>query len=208
MGPALVGEECGFSESPHRVFLSVFEGDRDGKTEKGLALRAWRIDLQLEDFKPEESVKEFILAPRVIGFNCRVLDKTQPKKDDLPNWQDEWKFSNSIPKAVEITLYMEPIKEGDDPLEIKRIVEIPMSDLSLKPMSNDKGSQSGTSRTSGNRGTTGRPPKLHRSHQGFKTKPDGPQNKPHDTEMIFLRTKLFRIINFFVVRQLPDAILL
>jgi hypothetical protein len=141
MGPALVGEECGFSESPHRVSLSVFEGDRDGKTEKGLALRAWRIDLQLEDFKPEETVKEFILAPRVIGFNCRVLDKTQPKKDDIPNWQDEWKFSNSIPKAVEITLYMEPIKRDDDPLEIKRIVEIPMSDLSIKPMSNDKSSQ-------------------------------------------------------------------
>jgi prepilin-type N-terminal cleavage/methylation domain-containing protein len=149
MGPALVGEECGFSESPHRVSISVFEGEREGKTEKGLALRAWRIDLQLEDFKPEEEVKEFILAPRVIAFNCRVLDKTQPKKDDLPNWQDEWKFSNSIPKAVEITLFMEPIKEDDDPLEIKRIVEIPMSDLSLKPMSNDKGSQSGGSRPTG-----------------------------------------------------------
>ncbi len=148
MGSALVGEECGFSESPHRVSLSVFEGDRDGKTEKGLALRAWRIDLQLEDFKPEESVKEFILAPRVIGFNCRVLDKTQPKKNDLPNWQDEWKFSNSIPKAVELTLYMEPIKRDDDPLEIKRIVEIPMSDLSLKPTSSDKSSQTtpGTTR--------------------------------------------------------------
>ena len=155
MGPALVGEECGFSESPHRVSLSVFEGERDGKTEKGLALRAWRIDLQLEDFKPDEEVKEFILAPRVIAFNCRVLDKTQPKKDELPNWQDEWKFSNSIPKAVEITLFMEPIKEDDDPLEIKRIVEIPMSDLSLKPMSNDKGSQSTTTGTSG---TSGRPP--------------------------------------------------
>jgi hypothetical protein len=70
-----------------------------------------------------------------------VLDKTQPKKNDLPNWQDEWKFSNSIPKAVEITLYMEPIKKDDDPLEIKRIVEIPMSDLSLKPTSSNTGGQ-------------------------------------------------------------------
>jgi hypothetical protein len=121
--------------------------------------------LQLEDFKPEEEVKEFILAPRVIAFNCRVLDKTQPKKDDLPNWQDEWKFSNSIPKAVEITLFMEPIKEDDDPLEIKRIVEIPMSDLSLKPMSNDKGSQSGGS-------TRGQPPGTI-SRPGGNRHPDG-----------------------------------
>ncbi|MEI7947278.1 MAG: prepilin-type N-terminal cleavage/methylation domain-containing protein [bacterium] len=147
MGPALVGEECGFSESPHRVSLSVFEGDRNGVVEKGLALRAWRIDLQLEDFKPDEEVADFILAPRVIGMNCRVLDKTKPKVDDLPNWQDEWKYSNSIPKAVELTLYMEPLKENEEPLEIKRIIEMPMSELSLNPISNDKGKQTTPSRT-------------------------------------------------------------
>jgi len=155
MGPALVGEECGFAESPHRISLSVFEGGRNGDDEKGLALRAWRIDLQLEDFKPEEEVTDFILAPRVIGMNCRVLDKTQPKKNDLPNWQDEWKFSNSIPKAVELTLYMEPLKEGEDPLEIKRIIEIPMSELSLNPISNDKGKQTSGGK-SNNRQTTPR----------------------------------------------------
>ena len=143
MGPALVGEECGFSESPHRVSLSVFEGDRDGAVEKGLALRAWRIDLQLEDFKPDEEVTDFILAPRVIGMNCRVLDKTKPKVDALPNWQDEWKYSNSIPKAVELTLYMEPLKENEEPLEIKRIIEMPMSELSFTPVSNDTGKQTG-----------------------------------------------------------------
>ena len=141
MGPALVGEECGFAESPHRISLSVFDGERNGAEEKGLALRAWRIDLQLEDFKPEEEVADFILAPRVIGMNCRVLDKTQPKKNELPNWQDEWKFSNSIPKAVELTLYMEPLNEDEDPLEIKRIIEMPMSELSMNPTSNDKSSQ-------------------------------------------------------------------
>jgi prepilin-type N-terminal cleavage/methylation domain-containing protein len=149
MGSALVGEECGFSESPHRVSLSVFDGERNGIAEKGLALRAWRIDLQLEDFKPDEEVADFILAPRVIGMNCRVLDKTKPKVDDLPNWQDEWKFSNSIPKAVELTLYMEPLKENEEPLEIKRIIEMPMSELSLNPVSNDKGKQTVPRRTPG-----------------------------------------------------------
>ena len=153
MGPALVGEECGFSESPHRVSLSVFEGDRNGATEKGLALRAWRIDLQLEDFKPDEEVADFILAPRVIGMNCRVLDRTKPKVDDLPNWQDEWKYSNSIPKAIELTLYMEPLNENEESLEIKRIIEMPMSDLSLNPVSNDKGKGAKTTRPQP--GTTG-----------------------------------------------------
>ncbi len=167
MGPALVGEECGFAESPHRVALSVYDGERNGVAEKGLALKAWRIDLQLEDFKPDEEVSDFILAPRVIGMNCRVLDKTQPKKNELPNWQDEWKFSNSIPKAVELTLYMEPLKEDDEPLEIKRIIEIPMSELSQNPVSNDKARQNTTSRTPGIPGA-GRTPRS--------IAPTGPSN--------------------------------
>jgi prepilin-type N-terminal cleavage/methylation domain-containing protein len=176
MGPALVGEECGFAESPHRISLGVFEGDRNGKVEKGLALRAWRIDLQLEDFKPEEEVTNFIIAPRVIGMNCRVLDKTQPKKNELPNWQDEWKFSNSIPKAVELTLYMEPLKEYEAPLEIKRIIEIPMSALSLNPVSNDKGKQTG------GRSSSGQPPSRQPTNRGGAGQqprtiaPTGPSN--------------------------------
>lgn len=181
MGPALVGEECGFSESPHRVSLSVFEGDRNGVAERGLALKAWRIDLQLEDFKPDEEVADFILAPRVIGMNCRVLDKTKPKVDDLPNWQDEWKFSNSIPKAVELTLYMEPLKENEEPLEIKRIIEIPMSELSLNPISNDKGKQTSTSRNQP--GTISRPTGgggggTRPSGGGGGTRPSGGGTRP------------------------------
>lgn len=180
MGSALVGEECGFSESPHRVSLSVFEGDRNGAVEKGLALRAWRIDLQLEDFKPDEEVSNFILAPRVIGMNCRVLDKTKPKVDDLPNWQDEWKYSNSIPKAVELTLYMEPLSEHESPLEIKRIIEIPMSELSLNPTSNDKGKQTTTTRNPNIRGGQQPGTLTPQPGGGRGTRPNGSGTRPLD----------------------------
>ncbi|MFA7172551.1 MAG: prepilin-type N-terminal cleavage/methylation domain-containing protein [Kiritimatiellia bacterium] len=132
LGSALVGEDCGFAESPHRISISV----HDDGDERGLLAKAWRVDLQLEDFDPEEDVLPIGLSPRVIAFNCRVLDKDQPEKDDEPNWQDEWPSSNSIPKAVEISLYMEPPENADnkdEPIMIKRIVRIPLWDISQNP---------------------------------------------------------------------------
>lgn len=136
IGRSLVGEECGFSESPHRVELRISDGALTD--ESGLAVKAWRADLHLDEFDPETDVKELILSPRVIAMNCRVLDKTQPIKNDEFNWQDEWKFSNSIPKTVELTLYMKPVEEDKEPLEIKRIIDIPLWDISQNPRTSGK----------------------------------------------------------------------
>ena len=133
VGRALVGEECSFAESPHRVQLYVADGTGRKNEGGGLTVKAWRVDLHLDDFDPEEEVEPLLLSPRVMGMDCRVLDKDQPRKNDEPNWQDEWSFSNSIPRAVELTLYMSPVEKGAEPLEVKRIIEIPMSDLSINP---------------------------------------------------------------------------
>jgi prepilin-type N-terminal cleavage/methylation domain-containing protein len=135
IGRSLVGEDCGFADSPHRVNVRVEDGGGDLK---GLVVSAWRVDLQLDEFEPENDAKPVTVSPRVVGLNCRVLDKDQPEKDDEPNWQDTWDFSNSIPKAVELTLYMAPAKDKDEPFEVKRIIEIPMSDLSLHPRNKNK----------------------------------------------------------------------
>ena len=158
IGRALVGEECGFADSPHRI--NVFVDDGEKSETKGLAVTAWRVDLQLDEFDPAEDAKSISLAPRVVGLNCRMLDKDQPMKDDKPNWQDEWSFSNSIPKAVEITLYMEPPKEGDEPLEMKRIVEIPMFDLSQNPRKGSGDAGKGTSGQSGGKSGSGKAPVI------------------------------------------------
>lgn len=146
-GRALVGEDCGFAESPHRLDLWVADGGRDELS--GLVIRAWRVDLQLDEFEPAQDASSIALSPRVIGFNCRMLDKDQPIKDKEPNWQDSWDYSNCIPKAVEVTLYMKPVKEDDEPIEVKRIVEIPLFDLSQNPRKKG-GSQTPTqTKTSG-----------------------------------------------------------
>jgi hypothetical protein len=53
---------------------------------------------------------------------------------------------------VEITLYMAPPKDKDEPMEVKRVIEIPMFDISQNPRKTPSGGGTGT-RTSG--GATG-----------------------------------------------------
>ena len=151
IGPSLVGEDCGFAESPHRVSLFVNEEGADD--ERGLAVKAWRVDLHTDEFDPEQDVRSIVISPRVIGLNCRVLDKTNPMKDNDFNWQDEWKYSNCIPKTVELTLYMQPNEDGQDPIEVRRIVDIPLWDLSQNPRKLEGGAAGGGRRTQ-----TKRPP--------------------------------------------------
>lgn len=131
-GPALVGEDAEFAQVPHRVRVTVTE--KDGGHPGGFTVRAWRQDLQLEAFNPEEDTAEICLSPKVIGFNCRMLDPDQGKTaDDALNWVDEWAKTNTLPTAVELTLWMEPAEKGGPPIETKRIVELPMGPLSQNP---------------------------------------------------------------------------
>ena len=121
LGTALVGSQCPFSGSPHRVVFSV-QKDREGKD--AVLVKAWRLRGQLEDFKPEE-VEPIPISSGVIGFNCRARD---PESEDV-KWLDDWEETNRIPTSVEVTLYMKPLQEGEEPVEIKRIVEIPVAPL-------------------------------------------------------------------------------
>ena len=150
-GPALVGEDAEFANVPHRVRVTVTdkEDDRPG----GFTVRAWRQDLQLDEFNPEEDTAELCLSPKVVGFNCRMLDPDQEKTaNDEINWVDEWAKTNTLPTAVELTLWMEPAEKGGEPSETRRIVEIPMGALSQNPSlgsSATEESRRGTSTTVG-----------------------------------------------------------
>ena len=136
LGTALIGADAPYAGMPHAVEISVrdVEDGHGGKTRTGLAVRSWRLDLQQSDFDVDK-VPPVLLSTRVVGFNCRTLDINQPpttvagEKPDL-QWSDGWATSNRVPKAVEITLYIQPPEEGKEPLEMKRIVRIPMADRS------------------------------------------------------------------------------
>jgi type II secretory pathway pseudopilin PulG len=134
LGSALIGSDSPYAGMPHAVEVSVRDvPDARGKSHNGLAVRSWRLDLQKEDFDPE-TVPPVLLSSRVVGFNCRALDPVQnptstiDSKPDL-KWLDEWvgNLTNSLPKAVEITLYVQPPEKGKGVLEMKRIVRLPMA---------------------------------------------------------------------------------
>lgn len=149
IGSALVGEEARYAEVPHRVRVYVSEPDGPGHP-GGFTVKAWRQDLQTEEFDPEEDAAELCLSPRVIAFNCRMLDPDTPRTtDDEINWVDAWTKTNTLPDAVEITLWMRPPEEDADPIERRRIVELPMGALSKNP---ESGANSGAGvRQSGRR---------------------------------------------------------
>lgn len=127
VGSALVGSDCPFSGSPHRIKFSV-EQDENGN--KGVAIRAWRLQGQVagkyEDFDPDQ-IPPVFLPSRIIGFNCRTAWK---KENNEIDWEDEWEETNRIPTVVELTFYLDPLHEGESPVELKRAVGIPVAPLS------------------------------------------------------------------------------
>ncbi len=147
VGPALVGEDAEFAQVPHRV--RVFITEPDGDFPGGFTIRAWRQDLQLDDFNPDEDTAELILSPKVIGFNCRMLDpEAERTVDDELNWMDEWTKTNTLPTALELTLWLQPTEDDAEPIESQRIVEIPMGILSQNPSSGANATSTATRGTS------------------------------------------------------------
>lgn len=154
LGQSIVGRHSRYAASPHRVMLYVHT--EDDRRERGLTSYQKNklgkkappeeyglvADVTGEEmFKPEDYDEDeddlteyYTLGPNVQGFNCRVLDKEQPFKDDRANWVDVWDTSNCIPRRVQLTFWMKPVEEGKEPYPIVRVVEIPLWDVSQNPV--------------------------------------------------------------------------
>jgi prepilin-type N-terminal cleavage/methylation domain-containing protein len=127
LGHALVGDDCPFAGAPHRVVFSVEENE-DG--DRVAAVKAWRLHGQAEDFDSDE-IETVSLSRRITGFNCRPAYLPEEEDDEI-EWLDEWEDTNQIPALVDVTLYLDPLEEGEASIEIKRIVRIPTAHLSWR----------------------------------------------------------------------------
>ncbi|NQT92450.1 MAG: prepilin-type N-terminal cleavage/methylation domain-containing protein [Lentisphaerae bacterium] len=121
IGSSLVGKEADFAASPHRVKFSV---DDDAEGNRGASVRAWRLLGLPDDFDPAD-IEATILSPMVTGFDCQCAEKISDIDTEI-DWDDEWEDTNRIPPFLQITLYLQPLDEGQDPIEIKRIVTVPV----------------------------------------------------------------------------------
>ncbi|MCC7299949.1 MAG: prepilin-type N-terminal cleavage/methylation domain-containing protein [Verrucomicrobia bacterium] len=108
------GEDI-FSHGLHRVQVGAGEND-DGI--EGLVVKAWPY---LADEETVEK-KSWFVSENIKGLSCKVYDTKQGEE----GWKDTWEYSNAIPGLVEITLYTEPAKKGDEPVKFRQIIEIPL----------------------------------------------------------------------------------
>lgn len=125
-GSALLGPEDPLWRGLHRIKISV-EEDEDGRL--AVASRAWRPYGNAIDFDSDK-ITPFFISEKVLGMNCRVAKETD--NEEGWKWEDEWgtDATNRLPLAVEVILYLEPIEEREESVEIKRVVEIPVAPLS------------------------------------------------------------------------------
>ena len=120
--PAFIPPSNKLAHQLHRIFISIEDND---KGEPALAVSAYPYIVDLEDPEVAE-VEPWIVTSKVIGLNCRVYN---PNDQD---WDEEWEFKNSIPQWVEITIYLKPLEEGDDPISMTRMIEIPLGYLAKR----------------------------------------------------------------------------
>ena len=124
VGDALVGSSLRFTRAPHRVAFEVI--DEGG--ESVAAVRAWQLLGQVDDFDPDE-VEPLALSRRVVGFDLKAASVADLAGDEI-EWQDEWEFTNQLPVVVSISLYVQAPEEGEEPIELRRVVELPCAPLS------------------------------------------------------------------------------
>lgn len=132
IGSALIGSDETIAGVPHRVEVSVGE-DADNPGDPGFQVKAWRIDAQRDDLDPALHVPSTMLSRKVIGFDCRFKDPEAPE-DELewiPAWEEP--YTNRLPYLVELTLTLSPVREDGEPVEVRRVVELPLADLSWNP---------------------------------------------------------------------------
>ena len=113
-GTAFMPKDSPLTKGMHRIEVTV-ESNDDG--EPAVAIRAYP---HLADEEDIEEAEPWFVSTEVKGLNCRVYNLEEE------DWMDEWEFTNSLPRLVEITVYLDPLEEFGDPVELKRVVEIPL----------------------------------------------------------------------------------
>lgn len=139
LGSALVGADAAYADIPHRVEIAIRDDTSAdaAAADGGFAVRAWRVDLQTDDFDPDQ-VPFVVLSPHVRGMNFRMLDPDQ-EEDDLThelNWIESWDTdaqTNRLPRAIEVTLYLNGADPDAEPVPVRRVISIPMAELSWNP---------------------------------------------------------------------------
>jgi hypothetical protein len=114
-GSALMPPDEPLGAGLHRIMVSI-ENAPGG--DPAIAIRAFPY---MKDEIEKNDVDPWFVSSRIKGLQCRVWNEEEE------DWEDRWEDTNAVPSVVEITLYMDPIEKYGPPVEIKRLVEIPVA---------------------------------------------------------------------------------
>lgn len=130
--PAFLPPNALFSHSMHRLEFTI-DDNADG--DPSVTVRAYPY---LADEEEAEDAETWHVSTEVQGFNIEFYNP----EDEV--WEDEWEDTNEIPALVRVTLVMPPKERYEKPLELSRLVEIPVAGGSITgAVSAAKGSASG-----------------------------------------------------------------
>lgn len=145
------------AEIPHRVRLFVRDENSwsasNAEEGSGLFAKAWCNDFRDEnetEEEREEAVREYLISPRVIALDCKVLKEPPAENAKEIEWETEWTSSNALPYKVSVTLYLKPAQEDGDAVVLTRDIEIPVWKYSQNP------GETGTGKGSSGRGSSGK----------------------------------------------------
>ena len=99
----------------HRVVVGIEDNDKGDPSFSVRAFPHLLKEVEIDDYDP------WHISDRVQGLRCRVYNY----EDE--DWDDEWEDTNSVPRLLEVTLYLEPVERGEPAVEVTRLVEIPIA---------------------------------------------------------------------------------
>lgn len=99
----------------HRIMVSV-EDAPDG--ESGLSVRAFQ---HMKKEIDKDDVDPWFISSRVIGLDCEVYNF----EDEV--WDTEWEDTNAVPSLLQVTVFLEPLDDGEPAVKVQRVVEIPVA---------------------------------------------------------------------------------
>ncbi|MBC8206801.1 MAG: prepilin-type N-terminal cleavage/methylation domain-containing protein [Kiritimatiellales bacterium] len=97
----------------HRIEVGA---GRDDDGNEGLLVTIWPHLADEDDVEK----KSWAISENIKGLTCNVYNL----EDE--DWDNEWENTNAIPGLIEITLYADPLEQGDDPIEYRQLIEIPL----------------------------------------------------------------------------------
>lgn len=124
---AFMGPRSPYKDGLHRIEVLI-DDDKDGRP--CFTVRAWA---QLAEEKDEVKPEVWHISSRIIGLSCEVYN---PKTED---WEKRWEDTNAVPRLVKLKLDLAPLEKYEPPIEINRMIEIPVGPPLEKAASSTSG---------------------------------------------------------------------